>query len=214
MSGVTAQSDVAGAGKVSVGVLWHFCGFHRNLLTWDRAITISRTGSSLSLSGSLHRQLIPTDSNPELWAVCGPSPLHYLCWVHQPSKGTSGAKSLLRWPQVQSPHVTHSRSMRKCMHLDPFCWQKYDLFSIRSSLFQPLRWMALASSGLWIFQESVISSPLLPDSKGHTYGDKKEAFPASPGEGRVNASNNFLREMFSPRLFTLNPFIYLRWILG
>lgn len=121
MSGVTAQSDVAGAGKVSVGVLWHFCGFHRNLLTWDRAITISRTGSSLSLSGSLHRQLIPTDSNPELWAVCGPSPLHYLCWVHQPSKGTSGAKSLLRWPQVQSPHVTHSRSMRKCMHLDPFC---------------------------------------------------------------------------------------------
>lgn len=94
MSGVTAQSDVAGAARVSVGVLWHFCGFHRNLPTWDPAITISRTGSSLSLSGSLHLQLIPTDSNPEPWAVCGPSSPHYLCWVHQPSKGTSGAKSL------------------------------------------------------------------------------------------------------------------------
>ena len=103
-SQLTAQSDVTGTARVSVGVLWHFCGFHRNLPTWDLKITISRTGSSLSLSGSLRLQLIPTDSNPEPWAVSGPSPPHYFCWV-QPSKGIFGAKSLLRWSQVQSPTV-------------------------------------------------------------------------------------------------------------
>lgn len=43
MSGAIAQSDVAGAARVSVGVPWHFCGFHRNLPTWDPEVIISRT---------------------------------------------------------------------------------------------------------------------------------------------------------------------------
>lgn len=72
MSGETAQSNVTA--RVSVGVLWYFDGFHRNLLTWDPVITVSRTGSSLSLSGSLHLQLIPTDSKFEPWLSGAISP--------------------------------------------------------------------------------------------------------------------------------------------
>lgn len=131
----------------------------------------------MSPDGSFHLQLTSVLS-PELSR--GPFP-HYLYWVHQPSKGTSGAKPLLRRPQAKSPSCgqqqvhekTHAPSAGRCTtpslsNLLPLC---------------PPRWTASASH-LGIFQESVIPRALASDSRGHA-GRKGRHAEAPPGEGVV-----------------------------
>lgn len=167
MTGVRAieQPDVAGAAWVSVGV--HglggtFVGFTE--ISPTGTLQLQSPGQNKACLWMVayisNRLQLTSVLSPELSR--GPFPPHYLCWVHQPSKGTFGAEPLLRWPQAKSPSCGQQQVHQR-MHA-PFCWQMYDSFPKQPSSSLPSQVDSLGLMPLKL-QESVIPRTLASDSR-------------------------------------------------
>ena len=129
--------------------------FHRDLPSCDPPITISRTGSSPSLTCSLPLQLTPTVFNPG--ALCYPVVQRTSYWDINPLRGLWGQSPYQDGPRLFPPCDLQQVHEEACASL-PLSVGRNELISMRSS-FCSLRWAVLAS-GFCIFQESVTPSSL------------------------------------------------------